>query len=153
MLESVEEFRRTADEQIADVENKFETVWITKAAFLRMLDEIEQEVAERYIELPKDEDGEIIHIGDELYRGRVCRIEMADDGDHKVYVRTSPNNPQLEGLLCKYMHHHHEPTIEDVLREMLGSYDIKRGYTCGHQTPQNEIIAEYAERLQLKEDK
>lgn len=61
--------------------------------------EIEAEIAEHYMELPVDADGEPWHIGDAVYRNYRDRdlpnvvngIRIIDSGEHEIVVRTSPN--------------------------------------------------------------
>ena len=76
------------------------------------------ELAERgLVRLPVDADGEVIHIGDRVENNeRVVRIVLTDGSwEPSVYVEKRPN------VLCEYfcneISHHHEPTVEDVLRE------------------------------------
>lgn len=131
---------------------------------VRIANAVEREVEECYFELPKDADGEYIHIGDELDRGKVFRIEITDGGDHKAYVQTSQSNPQLEWYYCKYAHHK-QPTVKDVLEE-FASKRIRLFLTAPIATSANDIeecrkvndeaceklTAEFAERLQLREE-
>ena len=79
-----------------------------------------------HVELPKDADGEYIHIGDVvtvdvLWGGRskplvVDRMELSHGKDGELWCialdtdKECWNQPSL-------MHHHHAPTVEDVLRE------------------------------------
>ena len=53
--------------------------------------------------------------------------------------------------------HHHEPTVEDVLREACNAYHsllIEGMSDVAHDMPApSEIIAEYSAKLQLREDK
>lgn len=107
---------------------------------------VQRELKERYVELPKDANDVPIHIGNMLNCGKVCRIEIANDGDHKVYFATRPDNPHLECHLCRYVHHK-PPTVEDVLREFADEYDSVSGYA----PDENVVLAKFAERLQLRE--
>lgn len=134
--------------------------------FLEELDAIEREVEEQieecYVELPKDANGERIHIGDELDCGKVSRIEITSDGDHKVYFRTKPDNPHLEWRLCRYVHHK-PTTVEGMLEkfaseridlffrrpmglsdEEIKEFQEENGKAC------DELIAEYAAKLQIR---
>lgn len=108
---------------------------------------VQRELEERFIELPKDANDVPINIGNMLDCGKVCRIEIADDGDHKVYFATRPDNPRLDWRLCRYVHHK-PPTVEDVLREFALKCE-----DAGYAGPEVERIAsEFAERLQLRKD-
>ena len=46
----------------------------------------------------------------------------------------------------KYLHHHHEPTVEDVLREFVTEFNRDDTELCD-----DEIIERFAKRLQLAE--
>lgn len=90
-----------------------------------------------FIELPKDADGEYIHIGDVMDKGKVTCIRDCGKGWevilNSLYTYDAPSM------------HHHEPTVEDVLREFAAKL-IERGELTngGAQT-----IAEYAKKLRL----
>lgn len=108
-------------------------------------------LADASVLLPVDADGEYIHIGDvmeskgsDLLFGEVSfevRGMRCDEYGWEVYDRLGDR--YAPSLLC----HYHKPTVEDVLREMLDAW----GELPSNAT--NEaIIAEYAAKLQLKED-
>lgn len=108
------------------------------------------------IELPKDADGEYIHIGDMMenlredfeplfhhtfrvygiqYRAYGQECTLTEDGYPSIQYRASE------------VRHHHEPTVEDVLREFGEKYcDMVAG-----SDKERELFAEYASKLQLKE--
>lgn len=76
------------------------------------------------VELPKDADGEYIHIGDMMERGntRGHVIALMLSKYPKKWGGELHWGVQLEGeqaptALDAFFHHHHEPTVEDVLRE------------------------------------
>jgi len=104
-----------------------------------------------HIELPKDADGEVIHIGDELYdewheqnQGEVEWLML----DHRGWWLMFKNNCERFYLHEFYeWHHHHAPTVEDVLRD----------YACrilmaGCIDEEDELVDEYAAKLQLRGD-
>lgn len=99
-----------------------------------------------WVELPKDADGEYIHIGDvmeceKLPNGnRVCG-EVKGIGDGYVWLM----NVQYK-IRAEYLRHH-TPTVEDVLREMLDAW----GELPSNAT-NDAIVAEYAKRLTLAGD-
>lgn len=100
-----------------------------------------------YVELPKDADGEYIHIGDRMENNeRVARIVLTDDSwEPSVYLEKLPNF--LNEYFCSEVSHYHAPTVEDVLREMLDKW----GELPSNMT--NEaIVAEYAKKLALRGD-
>ena len=98
-----------------------------------------------YVPLPKDADGETIHLGDELEEGKVARIVLTDsDWEPSVYVYKLPN--VMHEYFCNEISHYHEPTVEDVLREFA-----ERVCDSGHQWGLDaaDTIAEYAAKLRL----
>lgn len=94
------------------------------------------------VELPRDADGETIHIGDVLTDGKYTftAYELAVYGDGSWSIR---NEDGSAWYACDVTHRH-EPTVEDVLREMLDAWG---------ELPLNAtdeaIIAEYAAKLRL----
>lgn len=100
-----------------------------------------------WVKLPKDADGEYIHIGDRMENNeRVARIVLTDDSwEPSVYLEKLPNF--LNEYFCSEVSHYHAPTVEDVLREMLDKW----GELPSNMT--NEaIVAEYAKKLALRGD-
>ena len=100
-----------------------------------------------WVKLPLDADGKVIHVGDVMDTEHFGTVEVEGFVHNAVafynysgqpaYLCTSPAN------LC----HHHEPTIEDVLREFGDKYcDMVAG-----SDKENELFAEYTAKLQLKE--
>lgn len=95
-----------------------------------MIDEIEAEIAERYIELPVDADGETIHVGDTVYsdfhdewRDGVTVYEIAfTDGDGtRVYTA---DGKWVKVNRCSHV----KPrTIEDVLENFAHNYNSISG--------------------------
>ena len=114
-----------------------------------------------WIRLPKDADGEYIHIGDEMegvdkydslkkVMGKVITVSFESDGTTDVAIQAwgsdgkSWHRAYLDPYASVYRHYH-APTVEDVLHEFI----------CDHEEGvRNEVdlIAEYAAKLQLKED-
>ena len=101
-----------------------------------------------YIELPKDADGEPIHVGDVLTddaefesEGKVVRLMFENEGwlvgfDERVKW-AEPSTHEW--------HHYHVPTVEDVLREFI----------CDHEEgirDEVDLITEYAAKLRLAEE-
>jgi hypothetical protein len=110
-----------------------------------------------YIELPKDADGEYIHVGDVLTddaefesEGKVVRLMFENEGwlvGFDEYVRWA--EPSIHEW-----HHYHEPTVEDVLQEFANAileWSGKSGNIAEVGT-WSDIAAKYAAKLQLKED-
>ena len=99
-----------------------------------------------HIELPKDADGEYIHIGDvmdvtwgvEVVEGFVPPDRFLILHDNKwLTVRASNHR------------HHHAPTVEDVLREFY-VYAV-RGKQAYAEDVDVTVLADYAKRLRLAE--
>lgn len=118
---------------------------------LAIADRIDAALAERYVELPKDADGEYIHIGDVmdsrvdyLFDGKpftVRALVLCEDGwevaDGRFGNRYEPDS----------LRHHHAPTVEDVLREFALAVCKDDALTI-----RKDVVDEYAAKLQLRED-
>lgn len=108
-------------------------------------DEIEREIAEKYMKLPVDADGIPIHVGDLL--------ELGDTRDNVAALSYRPDNGELpwEWLSrddgCWYntaFSHHVKPrTVEDVLREFA--------YKVCDLNVADEAIAKYAAELRMRD--
>lgn len=81
----------------------------------RIADEIEAEIAERYMLLPCDADGVPIHVGDvmTLRHGKTCEVVAVSDSQFTA------NKMGCEKVVCHAnLHRHVTPrTIEDVLAD------------------------------------
>lgn len=120
-------------------------------------------LADASVLLPVDADGEIIHVGDMMERGKTCGrvIALMLSNYPKKWGGNLHWGIQLEGeqaptALDAFFHHYHEPTVEDVLREFahvgirIGAKDgIKAGEIDFYAD--EEAIAEYAAKLRLAE--
>ena len=94
------------------------------------------------VELPKDADGEYIHIGDVMEwcdSGETLTVEGIGS-DVLFYI----DGENAEWAAARNKRHHHEPTVEDVLREFGDWYAHTKG-GCD----EDGIIAEYAAKLRL----
>ena len=118
-------------------------------------DEIEQEIAERYMEMPVDADGVPIRVGDYLeseeYDGRPfpCRglnVEVCKSGKRwTVCMSYDSYSGTSEYTSARRCHHVKPRTIEDVLGEAVGELfnaDISTG-----SSEWDEVIAKYAEEI------
>ena len=95
-----------------------------------------------WVKMPVDADGVPIYVGDVMDKGKATCIRDCGKGWEVV----------LNNLYTFDTHslHHHEPTTEDVLRELCADYlDVQTGTDSREE---RELFAEYAKRLQLKED-
>lgn len=117
----------------------------------QLIENIQHEVSADYVELPKDADGEVWHVGDfvvgEVNPRNPKAIERMlwygpDSGwqlETDTIIYPCPDRPR----------HHHTPTVEDVLREFAEK--ITDSQIPDVHPTYGEAIAEYAQRLQLRE--
>ena len=104
-----------------------------------------------WVKLPVDADGVPIHFGDMLDQFGTPMTVFAmsdpdpDQGDCMLELITDGISDGT-WVRARKMRHHHAPTVEDVLREMLDAW----GELPSNAT--NEaIVAEYAAKLRLAE--
>lgn len=105
---------------------------------------IEQEVAERFMELPVDAEGVPIRVGDELETAHGGKVIVEYVGECEVWVYRDSEHYRIFQDEYAYTCHHIKPrTIEDVLCELEGL----RGY--GNSTYEDVVTraAELAEEL------
>ena len=119
-----------------------------------------KELSERYMELPKDADGEVIHVGDELRDGwheqNQGEVEWLMLNNHGWWLMLKNNCERFYAHDFHEWHHRHRkpPTVEDVLREFTDAileWSGKSG-TVAEVGTWSDVAAEYAAKLQLKED-
>lgn len=105
-----------------------------KVQGLDILDEIEREIAERFVELPTDADGVPIHVGDavEYPNGR---------RDVVRFITVNDNQPTFNecGWVASKCRHVKPRTVEDVLTDL--AEDVERG--C----PPLNAVAKYIGQL------
>ena len=121
---------------------------------MSITDELEKcaDVAEKllaedgWVRLPVDADGKVIRVGDTLdgygQTTVVKGLTLGDDG----WSMTCEN-----GLWFNFaaFTHHHEPTVEEVMQEML---EKAVGYSDAHTTVALNAIAEYSAKFRLAND-
>lgn len=129
MMESIGKLRESLKDctNEAGVEpNRFDTYWITARACDMLIDEIEREIAERYMLLPVDADGVPIRVGDVM-----CSAGIREKG-HKVivsaifedgFVEYGSDNGLIGPLRQEDWVHVKPRTIEDVLRDLVDGID------------------------------
>ena len=132
------------------IDNEWLDGW--NRAVLATVEKIEQEVAERYMELPLDADGVPIRVGD-VMEFSAFEIEkpvtrMVDGIGQGVFFAWCGERGYQQHEAKRYRHYH-APTVEDVLREFAEKI-IDSQIPDMHPTYE-EAIAEYAQRLQLRE--
>lgn len=109
-----------------------------------------------WVELPKDADGEYIHVGDAVTCGATVwtATGLKFLGEGWGICCTVYNEYGGSGTSVyppSDLRHHHEPTVEDVLRDM--STKLRQAWIGPETFDHNAIIAEYAAKLQLRENK
>lgn len=117
-----------------------------------MLVDARKTVYQGYIELPKDADGEYIHVGDVMEwaliedDGLTIVREVSAVGNG-VFFAWSDEQHRYAQYESHVYRHHHAPTVEDVLRE----FALKvAGEEC--MTMRTGVVEEYAAKLQLAGD-
>ena len=126
---------------------------------LREAVRLSEDKASDMVELPKDADGEYIHIGDWMENGeRVERIVLTD-GSWEPYVYLAKTPYVLHEYFCNEISHYKQPTVEDVLRDMHAKLDEVTALYVGEAIDSDErdrdvarIFAEYAAKLRLAGD-
>ena len=107
------------------------------------LKRLEAEIAERFMELPVDADGEPIHVGDRMIHGSGDEVYAFALGDDKAYFTDNHANV-YHAYKCRHVH---PPTVDGLLREFGDWYAHTKG-GCDKES----IIAEYAAKFELKEE-
>ena len=115
-------------------------------------------MTEHMVELPKDADGEPVHVGD------VMEWVRYEDDDPTIVRKVSAVGADVffawsdeQGRYAQYeahaYRHHHKPTVEDVLTELT---DEVWNRCCIGMTASDsgirELVAEYAAKLRLAEE-
>jgi len=98
-----------------------------------------------------DADNQPIHADDEMFLkgdsvGRVTAIGVGQRSEW-VWTLRDGRNVSMVYHACT-LRHHKQPTVEDVLQKLL---EQAVGYSDAHTTVALDAIAEYAQRLQLRE--
>ena len=96
-----------------------------------------------WVRLPVDADGVPWRLGDELMmEGEAC--EVVGFGGKTVFYAFGDG---VEWTIAHNNRHYHAPTVEDMLREFAN-----RWWTLPREESADELLADYAKRLQLRED-
>jgi len=148
-MENIEKLR---DKINATLHPQHREVW------LYFCDEIEREIAERYMELPVDADGVPIHVGDELETSEYGKrftctgYSYQTEGYEKPHWSIAYRYDDYDGtteFVSPHSCHHVKPrTLEDVLHDFGSSYiayyfDNEMNYD-GTDT---HVIAKYATEI------
>ena len=103
---------------------------------------------------PLDADGEPIHVGDVMevkFDTNRKHFTVSFIGERSVafWVEGQPDLKSFN-LDTVLLVHHHEPDVEDVLREMLDEHH--RWFDGESERTIGEMVTDYAGRLRLRED-
>ena len=128
---------RRAEMKISDDIRKVADEWDVLPLY-ELADRIDREM----VELPRDRDGVPIHVGDTLdgYGKTIEVVELRYGRSGWVPISRDGNGYADTFTFA----HHHEPTVEDVLREFGDWYAHTKG-GCD----EDGIVAEYAAKLRL----
>lgn len=150
-LESIEKLRNLRDEAASKMVDN--PRWVCARAE-EIADEIEREIAEKYMELPVDADGVPIHLGDMVegellfdnatVKGTVTTYHIHDDDEPgTVYVRVKPTEDTwtIKELRFTRCRHVKPRTVEDVLVEFYGKF-AKAKYG-----EDSEVLSHYADEI------
>lgn len=129
-IKSIEKLRKFAENAV------YKDNYIAGSTFdlNRIADEIEAEIAERYMELPVDADGEVIRLGDEMDCGEVIGI-----GE---YIAFFGEGIEWQHYSVQAIHHIKPRTIEDVLQDLCIEADERYGEDC-----RAELIVKAADEI------
>ena len=126
------------------------------SAEVESADELRERMEREYTKLPVDADGVPIKVGDVMEwptTGETFEVVGIGDGT-LFYVEDGSECADWTGATTK--RHHHEPTVEDVLREFAEKMNENMGMYTGEAIDADEwrdadrqTIAEYASKLRL----
>ena len=113
-------------------------------------DRIDERMEREYVKLPVDADGVPIRVGD-VMEGEKIGGGFSEPFEVVGYIMSNGELEPMDEHKCPrkhvYLHHHHELTVEDVLREFFSRY-----VTTKPKDEDDAIIAEYAAKLRLAGD-
>ena len=118
---------------------------------MQFTDEQQRFIDEHYQLLPKDADGEYIHVGDVMEWSDGETFDVIGIGDGVLFYTESECGGPAEWTGASNKRHHHVPTVEDVLREFA---DEVYADADNEIRDRDFLCAKYAKRLTLalKED-
>ena len=100
-----------------------------------------------WVRLPVDADGVPIHVGD-VMEGEKIGGGFGEPFEVVGYIMSNGELEPMDEHNCprkrRYLRHHHKPTVEDVLEELLREYDRDDS-----ELTNGEIIGRFAARLRL----
>lgn len=102
-----------------------------------------------YMALPLDADGVPIHVGD-VVKGEKVGGGFGEPFEVVGYIMSNGELEPMDEHGCprkhEYLHHHHEPTVEDVL------WEFTRAILNQKAEYREQNIAKYAAKLRLADD-
>lgn len=126
---------------------------ITMGELSAEIERLKDELAHR-IEPPKDADGEVIHVGDELRDAwneqNQGEVEWLMLDHHGWWLRLKTSCERFYVHEFHEWHHRHAPTVEDVLRDF--ARECLTYATCVDDHEVQDAIEMYAAKLQLRGD-
>lgn len=163
-MKSIEKLRRVANEWCTSVVSELVSVYtgdyvrsesvsdVQVANALRnAIKEIEQEFKELddgelaemgLMRLPLDADGVTVRVGDVMEWLDGDTFEVVGIGGETLFYA---ENDSVDWTRVKGKRHHHEPTVEDVLRELMAE-------VSGPCYAEDVLLEKYAPRLRLAEE-
>ena len=113
---------------------------------MQFTDEQQRFIDEHYQLLPKDADGECIHVGDVMEWPDGETFDVIGIGDGVLFYTESECGGPAEWTGASNKRHHHAPTVEDVLTEF--GIDWEHESDCEDRAA---LLKEYASKLRLVE--
>lgn len=127
------------------------------AALDRAEGEHEYAPESHYVMLPKDADGEPVHIGDVMEWPDGETFEVVGIGDGVLFYTYDDDYAEWTGASTK--RHHHTPTVEDLLREFADEMNQNLGMYTGEAIDADEwrsadakTVEKFAAKLRLAGD-
>lgn len=115
---------------------------------IRELNNLADAIAVSCVQLPKDANGEYIHIGDRMEHIELGYVLNVIAVGVDCFIAWNTHLNRYWRYDNKLFRHHREPTVEDVLDEFASAYDRIGGEDEEHQK-YLDLIAEYAAKLRL----
>lgn len=120
----------------------------------KCLDEIEREMEEEYVELPKDANGEHIHIGDKLMGKYLTGNPVVECTRLTLTNGWMVGHGRQDGTASLFVHHK-LPTVEDEIRSIVQlCFNIKeRGERWSvDDVMQSGNVSDVVAKLRLREE-
>lgn len=130
-------------------------VWVRIDTMQEYADEIEREIAERYMPLPVDRKNEPWRIGDKFAfsdgsgRKRICTVSGVSENEVFFYYDEHSESTKHRHFEASVLAHAKPRIIEDVLEEFLIEFDDWDWNTGGNDrdNARKQLFAKYAAEL------